>query len=45
MFIYAVVLIAMMLFNASPKTRAFRQKLIEKFSVRKVKKTGGKEAA
>ena len=45
MLIYAVVLIAMMLFNASPKTRAFRQKLIEKFSVRKVKKSGGKEAA
>ena len=45
MLIYAVVLIAMMLFNASPKTRAFREKIIERFSVRKVKKSGGKEAA
>ena len=44
MLIYAVVLIAMMLFNASPKTREFREKLIQNFSKRKVNKKG-KEAA
>ncbi len=43
MLIYAVILIAMMLFNASPKTREFRERLIQNFSKRKVNKN--KEAA
>lgn len=38
MLIYAVVLIAMMLFNASPKTREFREKIIQNFSKRKIDK-------
>ncbi len=38
MLIYAVVLIAMMLFNASPKTREFREKIIQNISKRKIDK-------
>jgi len=45
MLIYAVILIAMMLFNASPKTREFRERIIQEISKKKIGKNKDKEAA
>ena len=45
MLIYAVALIAMMMFNASPRFKALKEKLfagVNKLKVKVTKKTGGK---